>query len=47
MRFSDLVQISKLNLHRIDDRLYFKYRSEKTNKEATIPVKLLKPLKLV
>jgi site-specific recombinase XerD len=39
MRFSDLVQISKLNLHRIDDRLYFKYRSEKTNKEATIPVK--------
>jgi integrase len=39
MRFSDLIKISSRNLHRIDDRLYFKYRSEKTNKEATIPVK--------
>lgn len=39
LRYSDVVRISRDNLQQIDDRLFFRYRSVKTGKEAMVPIK--------
>lgn len=39
LRFSDVVAIQESNLQMIDGQLYYKYRSEKTNVEAVVPVR--------
>lgn len=39
LRFSDLQQISSENIINVDGRNFLRYRSQKTQKEATIPIR--------
>jgi integrase len=39
LRFSDLQQISRENIINVDGRNFLRYRSQKTQKEATIPIR--------